>query len=289
MSEARLRRSEGPHLAPRRRDPEGSQAAGRSVIPEIAYADIAAGKVSDATRAEIRKTGCAIVRGVFPRETASGWFDDVSEYLEANRYEEKEIEKRSLDKYFSQLKAGKPQIFNLYWSKPQMLARQDEKLAKTRSFLDRLWTNYDGVFDPDMQVHLCRPRAPPPARRQDARPLAAHGRRHGRALDRPRLPERLRGAVFRATGAATTRSTRASAGDARNPLARRRQRLPHLSGLDGADPPGTEGRNARADPDRRRHLLRAAPRADGRCGGGRPLRRRAGPRARRQQATGTRN
>ncbi len=125
--------------------------AGRSIVPEIDYQDIAAGKLSDAMRAAIRKTGCAVVRGVFPRQVASGWFDDVSDYLETNRYEEREIEKRSLDKYFSQLKAGKPQIFNLYWSKPQVLARQDANLAATRSFLDRLWTNTDGVFNPDLQ------------------------------------------------------------------------------------------------------------------------------------------
>ncbi len=126
-------------------------AAGRSVIPELDYRDIAAGKVSDAAREKIRRTGCAVVRGVFPESVANDWFADLGEYLEINRYEEREVEKRSLDKYFSQLKAGKPQIFNLYWSKPQVLARQDEKLAKTRSFLDRLWTNYDGVFDPDLQ------------------------------------------------------------------------------------------------------------------------------------------
>jgi len=60
------------------------------------------------------------------------------------------VEKRSLDKYFSALKAGKPQIFNIYWSKPQLMARQDPKLAETRAFLDRLW-KYEGVFNPDRQ------------------------------------------------------------------------------------------------------------------------------------------
>ncbi|MCP6769547.1 DUF1479 domain-containing protein, partial [Klebsiella pneumoniae] len=45
-------------------------AAGRQVIPEIAYADIKAGKVSDATRQAVRKTGCAVVRGVFPASQA---------------------------------------------------------------------------------------------------------------------------------------------------------------------------------------------------------------------------
>ena len=48
------------------------------------------------------------------------------------------------------LKAGKPQIFNVYWSKPQVMARQDARLAETRAFLDRLW-KYEGVFNPDRQ------------------------------------------------------------------------------------------------------------------------------------------
>ena len=96
-------------------------------------------------------TGCAVVRGVFPprrwRATGSPSSATIST---ANRYEEREVEKRSLDKYFSALKAGKPQIFNVYWSKPQVRARQDANLAETRAFLDRLW-RYEGVFDPDRE------------------------------------------------------------------------------------------------------------------------------------------
>lgn len=130
---------------------QAANAAGRPTVPELDYKDIEAGKVSDATKKAIRKHGCAVVRSVFPASQATEWFEEVGRYLEENDYERKEIEKRSLDKYFSALKAGKPQIFNLYWSKPQVLARQDEKLAKTRSFLDRLWTNYDGVFNPGLQ------------------------------------------------------------------------------------------------------------------------------------------
>jgi hypothetical protein len=129
---------------------QADSAAGRSVIPEIDYSDIRDGTVSEAAREAIRARGCAVVRGVFPESQARAWFDELGDYLEANRYEEREVEKRSLDKYFSQLKAGKPQIFNVYWSKPQVMARQDPKLADTRAFLDRLW-RYDGVFDPDRQ------------------------------------------------------------------------------------------------------------------------------------------
>ena len=125
-------------------------AAGRQVVPEIDYRDIRDGRVPEASREAIRRTGCAVVRGVFPASVASGWFAELGEYLETNDYERREVEKRSLDKYFSQLKAGKPQIFNVYWSKPQVNARQDPKLAETRGFLDRLW-KFEGAFNPDRQ------------------------------------------------------------------------------------------------------------------------------------------
>ena len=127
-----------------------SVAAGRTVVPEVPYRDITSGRVSDATRGDIRKTGCVVVRGVFPESVARAWFEELGEYLDTNRYEERELEKRSLDKYFSALKAGRPQIFNVYWSKPQVQARQDPKLAETRAFLNRLW-RYESVFDPDRE------------------------------------------------------------------------------------------------------------------------------------------
>ncbi len=166
-------------------------AAGRSVVPELDYRAIRSGRVPETVRQSIRSTGCAVVRGVFPAGTASEWFAEVGEYLETNHYEQREVEKRSLDKYFSALKAGKPQIFNVYWSRPQVMARQDERLAETRAFLDRLWT-YEGVFNPDLQCHICRQGAPEAAGRQDAGPFPTHGRGHRRALDRPRLSAGVR-------------------------------------------------------------------------------------------------
>jgi hypothetical protein len=125
-------------------------AAGRPVVPEVEYQDIRQGKVSEEVRRAIRSSGCAVIRGVFPASLASDWFAEVSDYLEINRYEEREVEKRGLDKYFSALKAGKPQIFNVYWSRPQVMARQDARLAEARAFLDRLW-RYEGAFNPDLQ------------------------------------------------------------------------------------------------------------------------------------------
>ena len=125
-------------------------AAGRAVVPELNYPDIRNDTVPEAIRQSIRNTGCAVVRGVFRADVAHDWFAEVGEYLEMNHYEQLEVEKRSLDKYFSALKAGKPQVFNVYWSRPQVMARQDARLAETRAFLDRLW-KYEGVFNPDRQ------------------------------------------------------------------------------------------------------------------------------------------
>ena len=66
------------------------------MVPEVPYADIRDGKVSEATKAAIRRTGCAVVRGVYPETMATDWFAEVGAYLDDNRYEEKEIEKKVL-------------------------------------------------------------------------------------------------------------------------------------------------------------------------------------------------
>ncbi|MGE0119074.1 MAG: YbiU family protein [Dongiaceae bacterium] len=55
---------------------------------------------------------------------------------------------------FQRLESGRPQIFGIYWSKPQVEARQHPALAQTRAFLNRLWRHEgdDGAhFDPDRE------------------------------------------------------------------------------------------------------------------------------------------
>src|SRR6476619_7140856 len=63
---------------------------GRSVVPELAYKDIRNGQVTDTVKQSIRSTGCVVVRGVFPADLAGNWFAQLGEYLEANRYDERE-------------------------------------------------------------------------------------------------------------------------------------------------------------------------------------------------------
>src|SRR4051794_5886408 len=52
-------------------------AAGQAVVPELDYRDIREGKVQETVRQAIRSTGCAVIRGVFPANLASGWFAEL--------------------------------------------------------------------------------------------------------------------------------------------------------------------------------------------------------------------
>ena len=125
-------------------------------VPEIAYADIATGRVSPANTARILRRGCAVIRGVVDPAQIAEWNDEVVRYIDEVGYLLRMQDKAGLDKYFSALAAGRPQIFSLYWSKPQMQARQHPNLAATRAWLNRLWTfEKDGVrfFDPDRQFN----------------------------------------------------------------------------------------------------------------------------------------
>jgi hypothetical protein len=129
-----------------------ADAKGGSVIPELSYASIAAGTVTDAQRADIRHRGCAVIRGVFPRATAEGWNAELGDYIADNDYVKRSQEKAGLDQYFSGLDAGAPQIFGLYWSRPQVMARQDPAMAATKRFMNRLWDVAGPMgdeFDPD--------------------------------------------------------------------------------------------------------------------------------------------
>ena len=63
-------------------------------------------------------------------------------------------QKEGLDRYFRDLKSDRPQIYGIYWSRAQIEAHQDEAMAKTRSFLNRLWdfeSNGQKYFHPDRE------------------------------------------------------------------------------------------------------------------------------------------
>ena len=125
---------------------------GRPNIPEVDYQAVRAGNVSNKSVSTIKKAGAVIVRGVFPKSQAEEWNAELGEYIDSNDYLSKAEEKAGLDKYFSALQSGRPQIYGLYWSKPQVMARQAESMAQTKRFLNSLWDVRGPMgqeFDPD--------------------------------------------------------------------------------------------------------------------------------------------
>jgi len=108
-------------------------------VPELHYSDLAAGQVPGPVADKIRRRGCVVVRGVFPASRIASWNDQIGEYVERNHYAERQKSRVGLDRYFATLAATSPQIYSLYWSKPQVSARQSDELARVRAALNRVW------------------------------------------------------------------------------------------------------------------------------------------------------
>lgn len=129
------------------------KAQGDAVWPVLSYADIKAGHVTADQREQIKRRGCAVIKGHFPREQALGWDQSMLDYLDRNRFDE--VYKGPGDNFFGTLSASRPEIYPIYWSQAQMQARQSEEMANAQSFLNRLWTfESDGKqwFNPDVSV-----------------------------------------------------------------------------------------------------------------------------------------
>lgn len=126
---------------------------GEPVVPEVPFAEIERLGTDTELQDLVRQRGCLVVRNCFSEQKATGWSNEIARYLDDNNYLTQEIDP-SLDQYFSSLQKSKPQIYSVYWSKPQIEARQSEQLASVRSQLNRLWDyQQDGQqeFDPDRE------------------------------------------------------------------------------------------------------------------------------------------
>jgi hypothetical protein len=121
---------------------------GEPVWPEIDYADITAGAVPPADLARLRRRGCLVVRGHFPREQALAWDQGIVDYVEGNRFFENY--RGPADGFFDSV-GSKPEIYPIYWSPSQTQARQSDRMARVQAFLNGQWTSESGGvrwFDP---------------------------------------------------------------------------------------------------------------------------------------------
>ena len=139
--------------------------AGGAVIPILQYPDLAAGSVSPELVEQVKERGACVIRNTFDQAQARAWDDEIAEYVERNRLDEK-LANAAEDKYFGTLAAAKPQIYGINWSRPQVQARQAESLTRVRVFLNRLWqAESEGRrhFDPEqVPVYADRIRRRPP-------------------------------------------------------------------------------------------------------------------------------
>ncbi len=126
---------------------------GDPVWPVIPFADVQSGNISQEQREAVKRRGCAVIKGHFPREQALAWDNAMLDYLDLNRFDD--VYKGPGDNFFGTLTASRPEIYPIYWSHAQMEARQSEEMAQVQSFLNRLWTfesNGKQWFNPDVSV-----------------------------------------------------------------------------------------------------------------------------------------
>ena len=93
-----------------------------SAVPVVEYSDVAAGTVPAERVAAIRRRGCAVVHGTFERSQAEAWDDELEAYLDGNDFMGRY--RGPADELFSALSSGRPQIYGVYWSRPQIAARR---------------------------------------------------------------------------------------------------------------------------------------------------------------------
>lgn len=126
---------------------------GESPVPQLDYAELE--NVSPRQLDFIRRRGCLVIRNVFDDQRVSDWNAELRRYIEENDYLEKLAQHGADDDYFGTLASGRPQIYGIYWSRPQMEARTDPRMAATKRFLNRLWRSSgpkEPVFDPDLDL-----------------------------------------------------------------------------------------------------------------------------------------
>ncbi len=141
------------------------RARGENPVPQIYADDIIHNRVSEQQKALIRQRGCCTVKGVFPQSQARAWNEEIGRYLDENDFIEK-LKNAAEDNYFGTLAASKPQIYGIYWSKPQVEARQHARMKAVQVFLNNLWetqSNGKQHFDADRVVtYADRTRRRPP-------------------------------------------------------------------------------------------------------------------------------
>ncbi|KAI0123541.1 hypothetical protein BJ170DRAFT_703745 [Xylariales sp. AK1849] len=111
---------------------------GSDIIPTLSFANLKSDLAVH--RAEIKKRGVAVIRGVIPENEAREYKSEIEEYVRLN----------PSTRAFPQ---NDPQVYELYWSAPQLKARAHPNLLKAQTALMGLWH----LSDPESAISLSQP------------------------------------------------------------------------------------------------------------------------------------
>lgn len=102
---------------------------GSAVIPSVDFSAIEAngGRLPPEVADEVRRRGCCVVRNTVSREEALGAKGETREYLRANAGK------------LTGFPKDKPQVWEVYWARPQLRLRQHPRMVATQRALNRLW------------------------------------------------------------------------------------------------------------------------------------------------------
>ncbi|GAP90875.2 putative duf1479 domain protein [Rosellinia necatrix] len=101
---------------------------GSTVIPSLEFVNLDQDLAR--FRSELKKRGVAVIRGVIPEGEARAYKSEIEDYVQQNPW----------TKGFPQTN---PQVYELYWSAPQIRARAHPNLLKAQSKLMSLWQSSD--------------------------------------------------------------------------------------------------------------------------------------------------
>ncbi|KHN97196.1 DUF1479 domain protein [Metarhizium album ARSEF 1941] len=123
---------------------------GSDVIPQVDFADLDAG--CRGLKEEIRKRGAIVVRGVIPEDEARAYKEEIEAYVKRNPWTRGEALVRKFPLLLPQetlydvltgskaFPADNPQVYELYWSAPQLKARSHPSLLRVQHrLMSLLW------------------------------------------------------------------------------------------------------------------------------------------------------
>lgn len=120
---------------------------GPGIIPQIQFNDL--GNASKGFIAETKKRGVAVIKGVIPEEEARGYKTEVEEYVKLNPWTKgtSQVNRNPLIMFFNShgtaFPAHDPQVYELYWSAPQVKARAHPNMLEAQTWLMKLWHSND--------------------------------------------------------------------------------------------------------------------------------------------------